>query len=275
MQNHFKRSLSAVQKGRCLAVVKWQAKLSITFTMNNGGFQRGRWQADAIVIRRGDILHVHDYAQKHCPLRDFLLIRLPMKIGLRTGEISTLKIENIDFLSHSFYVLDSKRKELYPLPLDMVTLSLIQDLIKNRLEGYVFTRSHSWRKVKQSKPLSIEEIWHVVRKIGVEAGVPNLNPRLLRCFFAANWVYVEKKSHATLQRILRHKDPATTEIYVGKLVFFEDLQREYEGVQSQPFVSDSICNDCELLSICKHAPLPSNVTGCRFLKPKQREELNV
>lgn len=81
-----------------------------------------------IVIRRVDVEHVEAYARGHRDLRDYLMLRLPKKIGLRTHEIATLKIENIDFQSRSFRVLDSKKKRLYPLLLDILTLELIQEL---------------------------------------------------------------------------------------------------------------------------------------------------
>jgi integrase len=55
-----------------------------------------------------------------------------MKIGLRTGEICSLRIEYINFEEKTFHVLDSKRKRLYPLPLDALTLQLIQDLVGSR-----------------------------------------------------------------------------------------------------------------------------------------------
>lgn len=275
--SHFNLSLSAVQKWRSNQIVKAKLRLTVTFTMSNGGYHRSRWSADAIVIRRGDVERVHDYARNHASSRDFLLIRLPMKIGLRTGEICTLRIEDIEFESRSFHVLDSKRKELYPLPLDMLTLQLIHDLIQERLEGYVFTRSTSWKKVKEDLPLSVQEVWHITHKIGEEAGVKGFKPRTLRQYFAAYWLYVKKKSLAGLQEILRHKDPATTLVYAAKLRFFEDLQAEYEGVQNQPFVenvtrvAESICSRCGNLAFCKFAPLPSCVESCRYKTLKKEE----
>jgi integrase len=190
-----------------------------------------------------------------------------MKSGLRTGELCTLQIEDIDFVDRSFQVLDSKQKTLYPLPLDMLTLQLIKDLVDNRLEGYVFTRTHSWKKAKKDKPLTVQEVWHVIHEIGLEAGVKGFKPRVLRQYFAAVWAHVEKKSLVTLQRILRHKSLETTQVYVDKLVFWEDVQREYEGVRNEPFARGSnscVCSDCPSLSVCKYAPLPEYATGCRF-----------
>jgi integrase len=233
--------------------------------MTDGGYHRHRWSGQATIIRRTDIEHIHDYARQNCSERDYLIIRLPLKIGLRTGEIASFRIENIDFATQSFQVLDSKQKILYPLPLDMVTLQLIQDLIRDRLEGYVFTRVRSWKHTKKDLPLTLQDIWHIVHEVGEEAGVHGFTPRMLREYFAANWAYTEKKSLPVLQQILRHKSLETTQVYINKLVFWEDVQREYD--QGGPMLTGMICKDCSIVNVCKFAPLPSCVEGCRY-KPK-------
>lgn len=270
MQNHFNSSLSPVQKWMSNETVKAQLKLKIVASMTDGGFHS--WASRATVIRRTDIEHVHDYAREHCSGRDYLIVRLPMKVGLRTGEIASFRIENIDFDTRSFQVLDSKQKILYPLPLDVVTLQLVQDLIRERLEGYVFTRTRSWKHVKKDLPLSVQEIWHIIREIGRNAGVEGFKPRMLREYFAANWAQTEKKSLPTLQQILRHRSLETTQVYINKLVFFEDVQREYD--QGGPVMTDCICKDCSIVGVCRFAPLPSCVEGCRF-KQSKKEELKI
>lgn len=279
-QNHFNCTLSpsTVTKSRCTAIVKWQMRATIKFTMTNGGWQ-GR--GEAIIIRRADVERAHDYARSHCKLRDYLLIRLPMKIGLRTTEICTLTIENINFESCNFNVLDSKNKRFYPLPLDVLTLQFIKDLINDRAEGNVFIREDSWKIKRQNKPLSRVAVWHQIHKIGLEAGVERLSPRLLRHYFAAHWVYVEHKSKQTLQTILRHKNPLTTEFYLARLSFFEDMEKEYRRTR-QPYintreVSDFYrehCSKCEREQTCKFVDQVSSspwASGCRFYKPKKEE----
>jgi hypothetical protein len=154
-----------------------------------------------------------------------------------------------------------------------VTLQLIQDLIRARLEGYVFARARSWRHVKKGYPLSIQEIWHIIQKVGRDAGIDGFNPRMLRQYFAANWAHTEHKSLPTLQQILRHKSLETTSIYVGKLVFFEDVQAEYDGIQNGPLAPDSICHGCSIVNVCKFAPLPGCASSCRYKKVEEAEKV--
>jgi hypothetical protein len=210
-----------------------------------------------------------------------------MKIGLRTGEICSLRVENIDFEDKTFHVLDSKRRRLYPLPLDVLTLQLIQDLVGSRQEGYVFTRevySRSWSHVKKDMPLHVATIEKVVEKIGLAAGVEGLTPRLLRHFFAAEW-HRQGGSLELLRRILRHKSLAYTQFYLSRLVYFEDLQGEYQRLQSGPIIDGAympkpplqvqvtqptlpkICSSCANLQICRLVErMPSWATGCQYYK---------
>lgn len=251
------------------------------------------------VIRRRDIEKVHDWVrdryvdaqklsreQMLIALRDYMLIRLPMKIGLRNSEIRMLRIEDINFEDRSFEVLDSKKYERFPLPLDVLTLQLIQDLVGTRREGFVFQHVASWTHVKADQPLSRVQIWNIIHDIAEKAGVKGFNPRLLRHYFACHWIYVEKKNVVTLQRLLRHSDLSVTFFYTKALSFFEDDQDEYDGVRSDAFqeveesakiplqnqiagpnlvsLEDSICKVCSNLFLCKFAPLPLCVTSCRF-----------
>jgi len=228
-----------------------------------------------LVIHRADIEKIHDYAQKHCTQRDFLIIRVGMKIGLRTGEIATLRIEDIDFEARSIKVLDSKKKVYFPLPLDPVTLELIKELCAFRTHGYVFTRARSWKHVKGDKPLTIENVWYIIHKIGYEAGVPNFKPRDLRRYFAAHWVRDQQKSVAGLQDLLRHQDAETTMIYVNKLSFWEDTQKEYDSVRKGPIIETEetatvqsrphakVCSECGAAQVCKYASqMPECALAC-------------
>ena len=242
-----------------------------------------------ITIRRSDVRKVHDYARTHCKLRDYLMIRLLMRIGLRVTELCTLNIEDINFDDRSFQVLDSKKKQFYPLPLDTITLQLIKDLIGERGEGHVFTREDSWKIARENQPLSRVAVWHRIRGIGVAAGVKNLNPRLLRHFFSATWHEDMKKTGSKktlegLRRILRHTSLATTTFYLQRLVFFEDIQEQYQEIQ-EPYiatrqVSDFYrewCSKCRSEPVCKivdQACSSEWASGCKFYAPKQHVKMN-
>jgi len=230
-----------------------------------------------VSIRRVDIERIHDYARENCSERDFLLVRLPMQIGLRTGEIATLCIENIDFETRTFQVLDSKKKVLYPLPLDVLTLQLIKDLCAFRTHGYVFRQSRSWKYTHGDKPLTDATIWTVIHNIAKAVGIQGFNPRMLRHYFAAHWIYDLHNSVPSLQVILRHESAENTMIYVGRLSFWEDVQREYDGIRNGPIVESQVeetatvqsrprakvCSECGAAQVCKFAAtMPTCALAC-------------
>jgi hypothetical protein len=214
-----------------------------------------------------------------------------MRIGLRTGEIATLRIEDIDFEKRFIKVLDSKKKVYFPLPLDPVTLQLIQDLCGFRKHGYVFTRARSWKHVKGDKPLTIQDIWHTIHKIGYDAGVPNFKPRDLRRYFAAHWIRDQDKSLAGLQELLRHQDAETTMIYVNKLSFWEDTQKEYDQIKKGPIAESQVeetttvqsrprakvCQECGSAQVCKFAAqMPDCALACSYrVNPMARIQSKV
>lgn len=212
-----------------------------------------------------------------------------MKIGLRTGEIATLCIENIDFETRSFQVLDSKKRALYPLPLDVLTLQLIKDLCQFRTHGYVFRQSRSWKYARGDKPLTDATIWTVIHNIAKKVGIPNFNPRMLRHYFAANWVRDQGKSVPGLQDILRHESLESTQVYIGRLSFWEDTQKEYDSVRKGPFIETEetattqsrprakVCSECGAAQVCKYAAqMPECALTCSYrVNPMARIQSKV
>jgi integrase len=295
-QEHFNRSLSQTRTLHVTASVKWairvkqQILLKVTETLPNGG-GRQHWQGkgEAIIIRRADVEHVHDYARVNRKLRDFLLVRAPMKMGLRTTELATLNIEDIDFGSFRFQVLDSKKKKFYWLPLDGIWGQLTKDLIGNRTEGPVFRREENQKVKMQNKPMSRTAIWYLFHGIGMAAGVKAFNPRICRHYFACKWIEDmkkpgSKKTIVDLQEILRHDSLLTTTFYVARLRWFEDIEAAYHEMQ-EPHIAGmgaqatsqfyrDFCSHCEREATCKYVDQVAGspwASGCRFFKPKKEE----
>jgi len=125
-------------------------------------------------------------------------------------------------------------------------------------------------------------VWSLTHQIGLKARVKNFNPRLLRAYFAANWI-VQKKSVEGLRRILRHKSLAITHAYVQRLVFFEDVQAEFNELQNGP-IQDRVkgelgefykqwCSTCLSEAICKiidQMCASLGATGCKFHMPVKK-----
>jgi hypothetical protein len=270
------------------AIVKWCIRAKVKVSLCNGGDCTWHTTGEAIIIRRVDVEKVHDYARAHATLEDYLTFRVPMKIGLRSTEMTTLKREDIDFDNLSFQVLDSKKHKYFWVPLDVLTLQLMQDLTGSRLKGYVFTQTRSWKKTKRDMPITRAAIWRRITRISKEAGVPGVTPRLLRHYCAAHLYYVEHKKPNTIQKILRHKNPTMLHIYLARLSFFEDVQEDFQRTQNPyvmpqspqqqkttPLLTDFYrewCSRCEHEPVCRiidQMCASPGATGCRFYKQKK------
>jgi integrase len=286
MEKQFNSSLSRAQKWCNNSIVKRKVTLKISFTMTNGSGHRQNWAGKTIIIRLSDVSKVYNHALRKYEqsptklnLRNFVIIRVARKNGLRNSEIRTLEIERIDFEQRSFQVLDSKKHVFLPLPTDVLTLQFIKDLIDPRVNGYVFIHEGSWTQVKADQPLSRVEIWQIVHDIAEEAGVAKFNPRHFRQALAYEWYKKtknpnSKKTMKDLQQFLRHAHSKTTDIYVDKFYSFPDLQRAFDDDETVPFNEGCICNKCSIFETCKFAPLPSCASECRF-KPEKKEELKI
>jgi site-specific recombinase XerD len=239
-KTHFNSSPSAVEKWCSNSIVKAKIHLTLTFAMTNGDGHSQNWQTKPIMVSIENVETVYAYAYNKYEkepsklnLRNFLIIRLPRKVGLRNSEIRTLTVELVNFSRRIIMVLDSKKHVLFPLPIDLLTLHFIKDLVNPRRKGYIFIHEGTWTKIKADNPLTKMQVWNIVHNIAVEAGVEGFNPRDLRRAFAYEWYRKmrsgqSKKTLKGLQAMMRHNELRTTGIYVDKMFCFEDLQEEFD-----------------------------------------------
>ena len=237
-RKHFNRPLSLRDaNANCYTTVKWFMRAKVWMCTE----RKHTVSAKPIVISLANVETVCNYAYfkyEETPsklnLRNYLIMRLPRKIGLRTAEIRTLTIEAIDFESRMFLVLDSKKHSHYPLPIDLLTLHFIRELVYPRRTGYVFIREgQTWKTVKKDVALTNMQIWNVVRRLAEECGIYGFNPRSLRRAFAYEWYKRiqdkhSKKTWKGLQAMMRHYDISITQGYVDKMFSPEDLREEFE-----------------------------------------------
>lgn len=219
-------------------------------------------------------------------------------MGLRTNEIATARIENMNLNTGDLYITDSKRKELYPIPLSFEVAKLAEKVVGDREEGLVVQRRWCYHGKTWEDPLSDENLWLLIRRYACAARIPNwekYNLRLLRHFFAVTFARGHRDrpgSLETLRRILRHKDLTYTQVYLSRLILWEDIKREYDEFQRIPNIEDSQdldgeaqdrawykrsafyqahCKNCDHEVVCRfkeEACQSEWVQRCRFESPK-------
>lgn len=257
-----------------------------------------RSTAEPIIIHRRDIEKLLAYPKKP---RNQLIHELAAYMGFRTGEICTERIEWMDVDSGKCYVEDSKKRVLYPIPLNYSVAKLAQNIAEGRDEGLLILRFEGrWRSRRGEsnldKPIKPAAIWGIVRRAARKAGIKNwqeVNPRLLRHYFAATFAKGKNNKPGNieaLRRILRHDSLISTQFYLARLFFFEDIQAEYDRIHALPIerrseknlsyemLSSPVaqqCKECPARLVCKHVDEALNsewASGCKFY-PQIMEEM--
>lgn len=203
-----------------------------------------------IIVYRAYFTKVLDFPK---PVRDQLMLELPALNGLRTGEVVTLRFEDVDFENGDLRVLDSKKHRSYLIPLDPQVAEHLDKFFREAgiREGLIFRRPRSGAQSKRPwlSTLAVGETW---RKWCRTCGIPYMSPRYGRAYFAVNWHIVEGKSLIGLMDVLRHNDLVATQKYLAKIRSYEDVKAEfYRGKKWPGFQSK-----------CAREACPLRVPGC-------------
>ena len=228
----------------------------------SGLFHSDCYSEGRIVVYRGYFIRL---LTAHKTLRDQLLVELPTLEGLRTGEVSCSKAEYVDLERGDLQVLDSKKHQLFVIPLDPVVASHLAEYINEQgiTEGLLFPPReirNPRRAFKRGTGLTVGAIQSVWERCCKLAGIPVMSPRLGRAYFAVKWAFVEHKSIYGLMAVLRHQDILATQKYLAKIIDYDDVKAEFNRGKKTPFSHS-----------CLHSvscPLMAEGCYCRMFQPQ-------
>lgn len=141
--------------------------------------------------------------------RDFAMVMLLARLGLRCVEISRLELEDIDWRAGELVVRGKARRH-DPLPLP--------DDVGDALTAYLSLRGrHVSRRVFLTlrapiRPIRADLVGDVVQRYCRHAGVPHVGPHRLRHALATE-LLARGASLIDISQVLRHSDLATTAVY--------------------------------------------------------------
>jgi len=189
-------------------------------------------------------------------LRDKILVRLPLKSGLRPYEVRHQLREEIDFKEEVLYVPPCKGSPRRPVPVDPVTLEMIKEYMGRDRRG-VLIRPLPGYEHKAGLVLGKNGLRWNVKQIARAAGITEWRhyyPYLLRHHFAADWA-LKKGNLETLRRILGHTSLATTQFYLMRLIYVEDVKDEYSRIKGvNPKMEEA---GLFIWRVTYHAPQPN------------------
>jgi integrase/recombinase XerD len=146
--------------------------------------------------------------------RDYAILLLLARLGLRSSEVLTLKLGDIRWRTGEVVIRGKGgRQDLLPLPRD-VGAAIARYLRLDRgswITSRIFLRAHAPR-VPLTGPASIG---HIVRRAMAQSGVkrpPHIAAHLFRHTLASRMLQ-QGANLRDISEALRHRDPSTTEIY--------------------------------------------------------------
>lgn len=141
--------------------------------------------------------------------RDYAIVLLCSRLGLRAGEVAALTLDDFDWRSGELLVRGKgDRHERLPLAVD----------VGEALVSYLRRRPRSecravfLKVVAPAGPLSGKAIWGVVHAACLRAGIAPVGPHALR-HTAATGMLRQGASLEQVAEVLRHRDVRSTAIY--------------------------------------------------------------
>jgi integrase/recombinase XerD len=146
-------------------------------------------------------------------LRDKAMLELLYATGVRAGELAGLKVSDLNLAIGYLRCLGKGRKERI-IPLGGVAIAVTRQYIAELRPKLAKSAGGDFLLLSRTgRPLSRIEIWRLVKKYAVRAGMPrNLTVHTLRHCFATH-LLAGGADLRSVQEMLGHVDIATTQIY--------------------------------------------------------------
>lgn len=141
--------------------------------------------------------------------RDYAIVLLLVRLGLRAGEVAAIKLEDVDWRAGLLLVRGKgNRQDLLPLPVDVGEAMVSYLRLRPRCE----CRALFVRVTAPRRELNRSTIGWVVRAACDRAGLPRVGAHRLR-HTAATQMLRQGASLAEIGQVLRHREQKTTAIY--------------------------------------------------------------
>lgn len=174
----------------------------------------GGWRFASVppTMTPGDVQRLLDHTPRQgaVGVRDYAILMLVARLGLRSIEVARLELGEVDWRAGEIIVRGKgRRKDRLPLPAD-VGESLVAYLSHGRPEA---RSRHLFLTCKAPRgPIRADLVGDVVERACLRAGAPRVGPHRLRHALAADMLRLGAGLTA-IGQVLRHQDLATTALY--------------------------------------------------------------
>jgi len=144
-------------------------------------------------------------------LRDYAIVLILTRMGLRASEIAALALEDVDWRS-GIVVINGKggRRDQLPLPRDVA--GAVIACLRDGRPAAALDRALFARSIAPHRGLTGCGVGHAVARAARRAGLDRVRPHQLR-YFAATAMQAAGAPLAEIGQVLRHEDERTTSLY--------------------------------------------------------------
>ena len=173
------------------------------------------WQKLPIICSKEKVIELMNTPSTDEPyyLRDRAMLELLYATGVRASEIAGLKISDFNFNIGYLRCLGKGNRERI-VPISKIAVATINEYLTSLRPSLVKPFSGDFLLLSRTgRPMSRIEIWRLVKKYALRAGMPrNLTVHTLRHCFATHML-AGGADLRSIQEMLGHVDIATTQIY--------------------------------------------------------------
>ena len=174
----------------------------------------GGWRLAALppTMRAADVQLLLDGCDRSTDVgvRDFAIMMLVARLGLRSIEVARLELRDVDWRAGELVVRGkARRQDRLPLPAD-VGEALAGYLARGRAPAGARRLFLTCRAPR--RPIRADLVGDVVERACLHAGLPRVGPHRLRHALAAELLR-RGAGLAAISQVLRHQDLATTALY--------------------------------------------------------------
>lgn len=149
-------------------------------------------------------------------IRDYAIALLALRIGMRTSDIASLKLDNIDFHKKKISFVQSKTGNPQCLELVPELENALREYI-TKVRPITDTQNVFISFAKSHFPIDKRSIYYRIKKHFLESGIQNGNRKCgahaLRMTLASELIY-EQIPYDVVRKILGHEDAKTMKHYI-------------------------------------------------------------
>lgn len=177
-----------------------------------GAYRRRRIRMPALVTgtEASALLAACDRATAQ-GLRDYAIVLILTRMGLRAREVAALTLEDVDWRQGVVAVSGKGgRRDQLPLPRDVAEAVIAY--LRDGRPSAMLDRALFARSVAPHRGLTGHAVRHAVARAARDAGLDRVRPHQLR-YYAATAMQAAGAPLAEIGQVLRHEDERTTSLY--------------------------------------------------------------